>query len=151
MQFDGLLTRYGRPSGKPLVKEREVHASHRSNPLPFSCEIVEGARKSRSEWRRIWHASCFSLCLWIAVAGAGVSAGTEGTQRKETSVWMPDPPVQQRPIVNGRHVQPRPSDFIHPEFTPEQSREVDDLYLQIMRMHDSEAREASRVLKEGHD
>jgi hypothetical protein len=113
--------------------------------------IAAGARLSRRQWRRTWRASRLAFFLGIALTGAGASAGAGNSQRNDASAWVPRPPEQQRPIVNGHHVQPQPDDFDHPEFTPDQSRQVDDLYLQIMRMRDGEAREANRVLRSGRD
>jgi hypothetical protein len=46
---------------------------------------------------------------------------------------------QRHPIVDGHHVQPGAGDFNGPEFTPEQSEKIDDLYSQLLRMHASEA------------
>jgi len=58
----------------------------------------------------------------------------------------PDDPVHRQPIVDGNHVQARPSDFNGPEFSPDQSDEVDELYQQIQQMRAGETAEAEKAL-----
>ena len=119
---------------------------------PFACRRHSEAGLSRSRWRRTRCASCFMVLFGVAIAAASTPAGAEGGQKNDIWTLPPeDPRPQQQPIVNGHHVQPRPGDFNHPEFTPSQSMTVDDLYLQIKRMQEGEAAEATRVLKGGRD
>ena len=93
----------------------------------------------------------FALFLAAAVVGAAPSAGAGGSRENEASIYAPNLPAQPGPIVNGHHVQPRPSDFNRPEFTPEQSREVDELYQEILRMREGEAWKANGVPRGGRD
>jgi hypothetical protein len=94
---------------------------------------------------------CFVFSLGLAVAGAGALAGADGPQRSGVSISVPDPPMPKRPIVNGHRVPPRPGDFTYPEFTLEQSQEVEDLYKQIKQMERREAQRAQRVLMGDRD
>jgi hypothetical protein len=109
----------------------------------------EGPWRSRCRGAR--RASLFLLAFGVVVIAASAPAGAEGGQKNDIWTLPQDPQPQQQPIVNGHHVQPRPGDFNHPEFTPSQSMTVDDLYLQIKRMQDGEAAEAIRVLRGGRD
>jgi hypothetical protein len=59
--------------------------------------------------------------------------------------------VHHQPIVHGHRVQPRPSDFEDPEFTPEQSKRVDELYSELLRMRESESARAERIRKGARD
>jgi hypothetical protein len=90
------------------------------------------------------------LAFGLTVAAASGPASAEGGQKNDIWTLPPDAP-QQHPIVNGHHVQPRPGDFTHPEFTSSQTKAVDDLYLQIQQMQAGEAAEAIRVLRGGGD
>jgi hypothetical protein len=74
-----------------------------------------------------------------------VLAGT--SELKAQASPSSDAPAQRRPIVDGHRVPPRPSDFNGPEFTPEQSKTVDELYSEILRMQASEEARAERILK----
>jgi hypothetical protein len=77
----------------------------------------------------------------------GTSASTgEPHGSRPTSVA----PAQRSPIVDGHHIQPRPSDLNGPELTPQQSKDLDELDLQIERMRSAEALIAERILK-GHE
>jgi len=119
---------------------------------PFPCRRHAEAGLWRSRWHGARRASLFLLALGVIGAAASVPAGAEGSQKNDIWTLPPENPrPQQRPIVNGHHVQPRPGDFDHPEFTPSQSMTVDDLYLQIKRMQEGEAAEAIRVLRGGRD
>jgi len=117
---------------------------------PFACRRHSEAGLSRSRWRGIRCAGCFLLAFGAAIAALSGPAGAEGGQKND---WTPPPDSepQRQPIVEGHHVQPRPGDFNHPEFTPSESMTVDDLYVQIKRMQAGEAAEAIRVLKGGRD
>jgi hypothetical protein len=127
------------------AKEKSMGRADSVQP-PHSCKrhSEEGPRRSR--WRSARCASWFLLAFGVTVAAASGRAGADG---QKNDIWSlpPDPRPLQQPIVNGHHVQPRPDDFSHPEFTPSQSMTVDDLYLQIKRMQDGEAAEAIRVLR----
>jgi hypothetical protein len=90
-------------------------------------------------------ATRFALLSGLVGAGLGTLAGVSELRAQALPSY--DAPVQRRPVVNGHRVPPRPSDFNGPEFTPEQSKKVDELYLQLLRMRASEAAEAERVLK----
>jgi hypothetical protein len=98
-----------------------------------------------------WRAGSLLMLLGLAIADAGTPACAEGGQKNDDWISPSDPQVQQRPIVDGHHVQPRPSDFDNSEFTPSQSSKVDELYRQIQQMRHREAAEARRVLRSGRD
>src|SRR6266481_5990397 len=90
-------------------------------------------------------AARFTLLSGLVGAALGTLAGV--SELRAQALPSSDAPVQRRPVVNGHRVPPRPSDFNGPEFTPEQLKKVDELYLQLLRMRASEAAEAERVLK----
>jgi len=103
----------------------------------------------RFAWRSAVRATRFALLTSLAGATLGTLAGT--SELKAQASLSRHARVHHRPIVHGHHVQPRPSDFKGPEFTPEQSKTVDDLYSEILGMQASEAARAERILKGGQE
>ena len=101
----------------------------------------------RYAWRHVPRATWFVLISGLAISSLGTSASTgEPHGSRPTSVA----PAQRSPIVDGHHIQPRPSDLNGPELTPQQSKDLDELDLQIERMRSAEALIAERILK-GHE
>ena len=76
---------------------------------------------------------------------SGLAIGSLGTSAS-TGEPHSDAPARHFPIVGGHHIQPRPSDLNGPELTPQESKDLDELDLQIERMRASEAAIAERLL-----
>jgi hypothetical protein len=97
----------------------------------------------RSRRRRALRATWIVLVCGLAFIVLAMSSSTSEAQ--QVSASRSGAPSQRHPIVDGHHVQPHPSDFNGPEFTPEQSKKVDELYSQLLRMHASEAARAESI------
>jgi hypothetical protein len=128
-------------------------AEDRGNPRSGGCNPGGEPGKAACLGRPIPAATWVALCLGLSFLDLGAFALTGRAQEKPAgnpaANAAPVTPAHQQPVVNGYHVQPRPSDFNGAEFAPAQSDEVDQLYRQIQQMRAGEAAEAKKIL-EGH-
>jgi hypothetical protein len=108
---------------------------------------LQSARHIRYAWRHVPRATWFAVASGLAISSLGATASTGEPHGSRSASIVP---AQHFPIVNGHHVQPRPSDLNGPELTPQESKDLDELDLQIDRMLAAEAARAERILK-GHE